>query len=186
MPATRVVTGIGPSGVIQLRAAPTSPGDICVCFDPGMTEDQGDRHQASTSIDIDAPPEHVWRALTEPALVTQYMHGTELRTDWTEGGPITWSGEWQGRPYQDKGVVLRFEPPRVVSVTHWSPLTGDPDAPENYHHVTYELSPRDAGGTRLTLVHGNSPSEEAAQAMIENGWRPMLESLKRVAEDTAH
>ena len=55
--------------------------------------------------------------------------------------------------------MLRFEPPRVVSVTHWSPLTGDPDAPENIHHVTYELSPRDAGGTRLTLVHGNSPSE---------------------------
>ena len=118
-------------------------GVISLCFDPGMTSatDGGsDRHQASTSIDIEASPERVWRALTEPNLVSRYMHGTELRTDWTEGGPITWSGEWQGKPYEDKGRVMRFEPHGWYRWTHWSLLTGDPDTPENYHHVTYELS----------------------------------------------
>lgn len=143
----------------------------------------GDRFQASTSVDIEARPEQVWRVLTEPALVSRYMHGTDLDTDWIEGGPIVWRGEWQGKPYEDKGRVLTFRPPRVLSMTHWSPLTGDPDTPEHYHHVTYQLSELDSGGTRLTLIHGNSPSLEAAEAMIENGWRPMLQSLKHVAEE---
>jgi uncharacterized protein YndB with AHSA1/START domain len=78
---------------------------------------------------------------------------------------------------------VAIRPPRVLSVTHWSPLTGDPDTPEYYNLVTYDLEPLDDGGTRLTLTHGNSPSREAAEAMIENGWRPVLEGLKQVAED---
>jgi uncharacterized protein YndB with AHSA1/START domain len=147
-----------------------------------VTGDQGERHEASTSVDVDATPERVWRTLTEPDLVRRYMHGTDLDADWREGGRVFWRGEWEGKPYEDKGEVLAVRPPRLLSVTHWSPLTGEPDAPEYYHHVTYELTPLGDDRTRLTLTHGNSPSREAAEAMIENGWRPMLQSLKQVAE----
>jgi uncharacterized protein YndB with AHSA1/START domain len=139
---------------------------------------------ATTSTEIDAPAERVWQTLTEPEQVAQYMHGTELVTDWAVGSPIRWRGEWQGQQYEDKGEVLAFDPPRRLSVTHWSPLTGDADEPVNYHHVTYELEPLDGGRTSLTLTHGNSPSQEAADAMISDGWTPMLHALKNVAEDT--
>jgi uncharacterized protein YndB with AHSA1/START domain len=137
--------------------------------------------QATTTIDIDASPAVVWRALVEPALIAQYMHGTDVDTDWAVGSPIVWRGVWQGKPYEDKGEVTAFDDPRRLAVTHWSPLTGDDDVPANYHHVTYDLEPSD-GGTRLTLTHGNSPTQEAADAMIANGWEPMLQDLKRVAE----
>ena len=147
------------------------------------TGDQGERHQASTSLDIDASPDRVWQVLTEPDLVRRYMHGTDMDADWREGGHIVWRGEWQGKRYEDKGQVVAIRPPRVLSVTHWSPLTGDPDTPEYYHLVTYDLKPLEDGRTRLTLTHGNSPSREAAEAMIETGWRPVLEGLKQVAED---
>ncbi|MGZ4613653.1 MAG: SRPBCC domain-containing protein [Kineosporiaceae bacterium] len=147
------------------------------------TSGRSERFQAAATVDIEAGPARVWRVLTEPALVSRYMHGTELLTDWTVGGPIVWRGEWQGKPYEDKGRVMTFQPPRILSVTHWSPLTADPDTPEHYHHVTYELQELDDARTRLTLTHGNAPSRDAAEAMIEAGWKPVLQSLKQVAEN---
>ena len=38
---------------------------------------------------------------------------------------------------------------------------------------------------RLTLTQGNSPTQEAADAMVENGWRPMLDVLKQIVEESA-
>ena len=141
--------------------------------------------EASTRIDIDAPLQRVWQTLVEPELVARYMHGTQLDTDWAVGSPVFWRGEWQGRRYEDKGEVLAFDPPRRLAVTHWSPLTGDADEPANYHHVTYELEPLGEDRTGLTLTHGNSPSQDAADSMVETGWTPMLQQLKQVAEGDA-
>jgi uncharacterized protein YndB with AHSA1/START domain len=141
--------------------------------------------EASTRIDIDAPLQRVWQTLVEPELVARYMHGTQLDTDWAVGSPVFWRGEWQGRRYEDKGEVLAFDPPRRLAVTHWSPLTGEPDEAANYHHVTYELEPLGGRRTGLTLTHGNSPSQDAADSMVETGWTPMLQQLKQVAEGDA-
>lgn len=138
--------------------------------------------QAATSVDLATSADRVWRVLVEPGLVARYMHGTSLETTWQVGAPIVWRGKWQGRSYADKGEVLEFRPPRRLAVTHWSPLTGEPDVPAAYHHVTYEIEELGSDRSRLTLTHGNSPSQEAADAMVDNGWRPMLESLKQVAE----
>jgi uncharacterized protein YndB with AHSA1/START domain len=137
---------------------------------------------ASTSVDIAASPEAVWEALTDPKLIAQYMYGAQVETDWVEGTPIFWRGEWQGREYEDKGEVRDVEPPFRLAFTHWSPLTGDADEPANYHHVTYDLEQLGSDRTRLTLTHGNSPTQEAADAMIENGWKPTLEAIKQLVE----
>jgi uncharacterized protein YndB with AHSA1/START domain len=144
-----------------------------------------DTYEASTSVDVAAPPETVWRALTDPELVRAYMHGTDVDTDWQVGHPITWRGDWNGRAYEDKGVVLACEPPRTLAVTHWSPLTGEPDTPEHYHHVRYELQPLGDDGTRVLLTHGNSPTQEAADQMVATGWTPTLQALKETAEHSA-
>ena len=70
---------------------------------------------AKKRITVNAPPDVVWRALTDPAMVRQYMHGTNLQTDWTVGSPITWKGEWQGKSYEDKGTVLAVEPTKLLN-----------------------------------------------------------------------
>ena len=136
---------------------------------------------AETRITIHAPVEAVWRALTDPALVKQYMYGTNLETDWKVGSPITWKGEWEGKPYQDKGTVLAVEPRKLLKVTHWSPMGGSEDKPENYHTVIYELAERD-GETVLTLKQDNNPTQEAADTMAEKNWGPVLEGIKKVSE----
>ncbi len=136
---------------------------------------------AERQVVIDAPADAVWQTLTDPALVKQYMYGTRLETDWQVGSPISWKGEYQGTAYEDKGRVLAFEPGRRLEVTHWSPMGGSEDKPENYHTVTYELYSRQ-GSTVLTLKQSNNPSPEAARTMAEQNWAPVLEKLKEVAE----
>jgi uncharacterized protein YndB with AHSA1/START domain len=138
---------------------------------------------AKKRITVNAPPDVVWRALTDPAMVRQYMHGTNLQTDWTVGSPITWSGEWQGKSYEDKGTVLAVEPTKLLKVTHWSPMGGSEDKPENYHTVTYELAEH-GKETILTLEQDNNPSQEAANTMAEQNWGPGLDGLKATAEQS--
>jgi uncharacterized protein YndB with AHSA1/START domain len=136
--------------------------------------------EATRTLTIDAPTAAVWEALTDPAKVRQYMHGTTLSTEWTIGGPVSWSGEWKGRSYVDKGTVLAFEPARLLRYTHWSPMGGSEDAPENYHTVTFELAD-DGGRTIMTLRQDNNATQVEADAMAENNWGPMLEDLRNVA-----
>jgi len=136
---------------------------------------------AEKQITINASVDAVWRTLTDPALVREYMHGTNLETSWEPGSPITWKGEWQGRSYEDKGTVLDVEPNKLLRVTHWSPMGGSDDRPKNYHTVTYELEPR-GRETVLTLTQDNNPSQADADAMAEKNWGPVLEGLRAVAE----
>src|SRR6185312_4639191 len=131
------------------------------------------------SIDIEAPPSEVWAALTMPDLVKRYMMGATLKTDWKVGHPITWSGEWKGKPYEDKGEIRSIDAERKLSVTHWSPLSGLDDRPENYHTLTYDLQPNGAG-TRVTLTPENLTGVSPEQS--RQNWKPVLEGLKKTAE----
>ena len=135
---------------------------------------------ATAEVTVAAPVERVWSALTDPAEVSAWMFGTRLETDWTPNGPITWSGEFQGRNYQDKGVVLEVDRPRRLVVTHFSPLTGQPDAPENYHTLVYELS-GNGDGTTLSLSQDNNADDAEADHSRKN-WEQALGALKAHVE----
>jgi hypothetical protein len=113
-------------------------------------------------------------------MIKQYMFGTNAVSDWEEGAPIVWKGEWEGKPYEDKGVIMQLKPERVLQYSHFSPLSGQPDVPENYHTVTIELFPRGAG-TTVTLSQDNNATEEERKHSEQN-WQMMLDSLKRFME----
>lgn len=135
---------------------------------------------ARASVDIKAPPQDVWKALTDPELIAQYMFGTKVVAEWRQGGPISWKGEWEGKPYEDKGEVLKLEPPSLLQYSHFSPLSGLPDLPENYHTVTIELTER-GDQTRVSLSQDNNPTQEVRNHSQEN-WQGMLQGLKEVVE----
>ena len=137
-------------------------------------------HVATARTEVAASPERVWQALTDPAQIAEYMMGSTVECDWQVGSPITWSGEFDGKPYQDKGKVLEVEPGRVLEVTHYSPLMGQPDEPESYHRVRYELS-SDGDGTVVALTQDGCDTAEQAEQFSQN-WQGMLDGLKQVAE----
>jgi uncharacterized protein YndB with AHSA1/START domain len=137
--------------------------------------------EATASVTIDAPQARVWEALIDPEKVKEYLHGTEMQSDFKIGSPITWSGEWKGKPYVDKGTVLAFEPERLIRTTHWSPMGGTEDKPENYHTVTYLLS-ASGGKTTVTLTQDNNATQKEADEMAANNWMPVLEGLKKTAQ----
>jgi len=51
--------------------------------------------KASTT--VNAPASKVWDALTNPAIIKQYMLGTQVTSDWKVGSSIVYKGEWQGK-----------------------------------------------------------------------------------------
>jgi uncharacterized protein YndB with AHSA1/START domain len=135
---------------------------------------------ARAEAEIDAKPAQVWKALTEPDLIEKYMFGSQVVTDWKVGSPIVWKGEYEGKAYEDKGEVVAIEPGKRLEVTHFSPLGGQEDSPENYHTLVYELDER-GGVTHLSLSQDNNPTEEAAEHSRAN-WEKMLAGLKQVVE----
>jgi len=137
---------------------------------------------ASASVTIYASPEHVWTALTDPAIIKQYLFGSEVTSDWRVGSSITYAGEYDGKKYEDHGQIREIEPPRLLRSAHFSPLSGQPDIPENYHTVTYTLE-RVGPRTTLVLTQDNNSSEDEAAHSAGN-WKQMLDSLKSVVEST--
>ena len=135
---------------------------------------------ATASIHINAPRERVWNALVDPAGIKQYMFGTNVVSDWHEGSPILWKGEWQGKPYEDKGVILQLDPRHTLQYSHFSPLSGLPDRPENYHTVTIRLEAV-GNGTRVVLSQDKNATEEERSHSSTN-WEVMLKGLKAFAE----
>ena len=114
---------------------------------------------ARVSISIDAPIHKVWKALVTPETIKQYMFGTTVVSDWEVGRQIVWKGEWQGRAYEDKGVILQLEPEQVIQYSAFSPLSGLSDEPENYHTLTVELA-AEGDQTRVSLTQDNNANEE--------------------------
>jgi uncharacterized protein YndB with AHSA1/START domain len=138
---------------------------------------------ATASIAIGAPIQKVWDALINPEMIKQYMFGTNVHSDWKEGSAIIWSGEWQGKTYEDKGTILKIEKEHLLQYSHFSPIGGKPDIPENYNTITIELIEisADCARTNVTLWQDNNESEEAREHSEKN-WRMVLNDLKELLE----
>lgn len=135
---------------------------------------------ATSSISINAPVEEVWDALINPRIVKQYFFGTTVASTWKVGDPITFSGVWEGKEYTDTGKVLQFEPKTLLQYTHYSAMTGEPDVPENYHTVTFGLTPSKDAVT-VTIVQDNNKTAEAS-AHSAAMWDAILADLKKLLE----
>jgi uncharacterized protein YndB with AHSA1/START domain len=136
---------------------------------------------AKTSITINAPPSKVWKALTTPALIKKYLMGTDVSTDWKEGSPISYTGEYNGKKYKDKGVIKKIEPQKIFQSTYLSSMSGKENKPENYNLVTYKLKEQ-AGKTIVTLTQDNNATEKEKEHSTEN-WKSVLKKLKELAEN---
>jgi uncharacterized protein YndB with AHSA1/START domain len=135
---------------------------------------------AKASTTISAPASRVWDALTNPELIKQYFFGTQAISDWKEGSPLNFKGEWNGKEYFDKGTILKSEPFKLFQYTYLSSFSNLPDAPENYANISYELE-EENDETTLTIKQENVADEEARKHSEEN-WNSVLQNLKDLLE----
>jgi uncharacterized protein YndB with AHSA1/START domain len=134
---------------------------------------------------VNAPATAVWKALTTASTLKQFFFGSDIVTDWSVGSPVRFRGNWKGRPYEDKGTIQSFEVGRRLAFTHWSPLSGMEDKPENYHIVSFDLRPAN-NGTEVVLTQTNQNDAEPLtpenrQEYAKN-WTMVLEGLKKTVE----
>jgi len=108
------------------------------------------------------------------------MFGAQVETDWAQGSRILWKGEYEGKAYEDKGEIVEIDPNRRLTVTHFSPLSGQEDVPDSYHTLVYEL--HEAGDTtRLSLSQDNNSSKDEADR-ARGTWEMVLAGIKEVVE----
>lgn len=139
-----------------------------------------DKYIAKAKTTIHASVSKVWQALVNPEIIKQYLFNTEVISDWKVGSPVIYKGEWEGKAFEDKGEILEIEPGKVLKSTHWSPLSGAPDSPENYHTVTYTLSAHD-DSTEVTITQDNNATEQE-KAHSEKNWEIVLAGMKKLLE----
>jgi uncharacterized protein YndB with AHSA1/START domain len=126
---------------------------------------------------IEAAPEQVWDALTNPATVTQYGYGGEIE------GTIH---SIDGHPMVEFETLETDEPRRLVQ--RWRAIWDDAIAAEPASTLTYELEPVGGGVTKVTLRHdaGDAPltigitSGEVAEAGGGFAW--VISDLKTLLE----
>ncbi len=138
---------------------------------------------ATSTIEIKASAAKVWEAFTSPEMVKQYLFGTTVETDWKVGSPIKYTGTWEGKQYEDKGMILENIPERKLVSTYWSSMSSLPDSPENYKKVSYILEPNSAGDmTKVTITQDNNKNEEEAKHSEQN-WNMVLGKMKMMLEE---
>jgi len=131
---------------------------------------------------IDAPPEHVFRALVEPQQVLAWWgqsgiyRCTEFVSDLRAGGKWRASGvSRESDSFTVAGEYLEIECPRVLAYSWVASWTGDAKTT-----VRWELKPENQG-TRVRLQHsGLAAHPEIAQAY--QGWPRMLSWLRAFLE----
>jgi uncharacterized protein YndB with AHSA1/START domain len=134
---------------------------------------------------VNASPLAVWKALTTASTLKQFFFGSEISTDWRVGSPIRFRGDWKGKPYEDKGSIQTFDAGKRLAFTHFSPLSGMEDRPENYHIVTFEIRPvGDGSEVVLTQTNQNDaePLTEENRKEYAKNWKMVLDGLKGTVE----
>jgi uncharacterized protein YndB with AHSA1/START domain len=144
-----------------------------------------------TEIEIAAPRERVFAALTDPEQLKRWWNSPICEhTDWTmdsrPGG--TWGFSTSPgtqsingvNEFKCRGKILEIDPPRLLVYTwiaNWN------DNPAAVTTVTWELSATPAG-TKVKVTHSGLAQLNIAREAYRGGWPGVIANLKKFAEHT--
>ena len=121
------------------------------------------------------PPEKIWRALTEPHLIEEWLMKSDFKP--AVGHRFNLSGDWGGVLDCE---VLAVEPNRTLSYT-WNHAHDDP-AYDLRSVVIFTLTPT-PGGTHLRMEQsGFRPDQKQAIGGANYGWQQFFGKLEQVLE----
>lgn len=121
--------------------------------------------------DIPFPPEKIWRALTQPHLIQEWL----MKNDFAPviGHQFKLRGDWGGVLDCE---VLAIEPNKSLSYT-WNHAHSD--AAFNLQSVvTFTLTPTQAGTLLRVEQAGFKPEQKQAYGGARLGWKQFLEKLQ--------
>lgn len=133
------------------------------------------------TIFIKAPPERVWRAITDGDDTIRYYYGTRVVSDWALGSSIRY--DYEDGSLAADGEVLAIEPGRSVTMTfhpRWSPEI----AAERPVRMTWSIEGADGGASRLTVTSALVPGSHA-DVEFRGGIEYIVSGLKTLVETGA-
>ncbi len=132
-----------------------------------------ERMEKVFEIYIRTTPEHLWEAITDPAIREKYQFGAAVESDWTAGSPYRLVHPGAGRPLAE-GENLIVEPPRRLVQTMRA-LWGEDAERAGTSRVTWEIEPV-GDSCRLTVIHDQL--RDGAPDQLYGGWPMILSGLK--------
>ncbi|QEN87611.1 polyketide cyclase [Labrys sp. KNU-23] len=138
-----------------------------------MTNSESETRTVIVEREIPHPPEKLWRALTQPHLIEEWLMKNDF--DPVVGHRFNLRGEWGGVLDCE---VLTVEPHRSLSYS-WN-FSHDDAAYDLKSVVTFTLTPTGAG-THLRMEQaGFRPSQRQAYGGAKAGWQQFLANLEKV------
>ncbi|HXK16134.1 MAG TPA: SRPBCC family protein [Gaiellaceae bacterium] len=126
---------------------------------------------------INATPDAIWKAITEPQFTAKYFYGS--RIELADGRRISHGPD--GSLWGDEAVV-ESDPPRKL-VHEWRAQYDPEMAAEAPSRVTWEIEPQDGGYSLLTVVHDQlEGAPKTAASVYGQGWMMVLSGLKTLLE----
>ncbi len=137
-------------------------------------------------IEINAPKEKVWDALTNPEITKKYMFGCRVVTNWNPGSSIDWVGSVDGKEVVFvRGKVILCEPFSALTYSVIDPLATYEHTPENHLVVTCTLKETENGVTEVSVTQGDySKVADGANRYAHggDGWGELLKVIKQLVE----
>jgi uncharacterized protein YndB with AHSA1/START domain len=148
-----------------------------------------DQDSIVSEIDIAAPPERVFKALTDERELKAWFRGPDCpMKSWkmearlggrysyvTEKGSVVVNSVSE---FKCHGEILEYDPPRLLVYT-W--IANWHDDAGNRTVVRWELTPQ-PGGTRLKVTHSGLATQPVSRKDYSGGWPGVLAMLKSFAE----
>ena len=149
-----------------------------------------DQDSIVTQIEIAAPPERVFQALTDAQQLKRWFGSPECpakvwEMDAGPGGHYRYVTEKGAvvvnnvSEFECHGEIVEYDPPRVLAYT-W--IANWHDDLTRRTIVRWELTPKSTG-TLVKVTHSGLTQLPIARRDYAGGWPGVLEMLKKFAED---
>jgi len=130
--------------------------------------------QVERELEIAAPIDRAWEALTDPASIEAWMRSGDVAVDLRPGGSYRFFGG------DTTGVFTRVMRPHALEYT-WRQANWEAGWPDSV--VAWDLRPLEGEATRVRLRHTAFPNEAEAQAHDARWDEYFLSPLRSWLED---
>jgi uncharacterized protein YndB with AHSA1/START domain len=142
-----------------------------------MNETSAETRSVIVEREIPYPPEKVWRALTQPHLIEEWLMKNDFRP--VAGHRFNLRGDWGGVLDCE---VLAIETNKTLSYT-WD-FAHDDAAFNLKSVVTFTLTPTNSGTHLRMEQSGFRPDQPQAYQGAKGGWRQFFAKLEQVLART--